>query len=42
LPPWRYRQEYELSFEETEDQVFSADMVARAITPEVLPLFAES
>jgi hypothetical protein len=40
LPPWAYRQEYELSFEETEDQVFSSELVDRAITGEVKPLFA--
>ena len=39
LPSWVYRQEYECSFEETEDQVFSAEMVERAVTPEVAPLF---
>jgi hypothetical protein len=39
LPSWVYRQEYECSFEETEDQVFLADMVDRAVTSEVKPLF---
>jgi phage terminase large subunit-like protein len=39
LPPWVFRQEYECSFEETEDQVFSAEMVERAVTSEVTPLF---
>jgi hypothetical protein len=39
LPGWVYRQEYECSFEETEDQVFSAEMVERAVTSEVTPLF---
>jgi hypothetical protein len=39
LPPWVYRQEYECSFEETEDQVFTTDMIERAVTPEVTPLF---
>jgi hypothetical protein len=39
LPSWVYRQEYECSFEETEDQVFSHEMVERAVTPEVTPLF---
>jgi hypothetical protein len=39
LPAWVYRQEYECSFEETEDQVFSTEMVERAVTPEVTPLF---
>jgi terminase large subunit-like protein len=39
LPPWVYRQEYECSFEETEDQVFTTDMIDRAVTDEVKPLF---
>jgi hypothetical protein len=40
LPSWVYRQEYECSFEETEDQVFTSDMIDRAVTDEVKPLFA--
>jgi hypothetical protein len=39
LPPFIYRQEYECSFEETEDQVFTTDMIDRAVTSEVKPLF---
>jgi Terminase large subunit, T4likevirus-type, N-terminal len=39
LPSWVYRQEYECSFEETEDQVFTHEMVERAVTSEVTPLF---
>jgi hypothetical protein len=39
LPSWVYRQEYECSFEETEDAVFTTEMVQRALTPEVTPLF---
>jgi hypothetical protein len=39
LPSWVYRQEYECSFEETEDQVFTTEMLERAVTPEVTPLF---
>jgi Terminase large subunit, T4likevirus-type, N-terminal len=39
LPGWVYRQEYECSFEETEDQVFTTEMVERAVTSEVTPLF---
>jgi hypothetical protein len=39
LPSWVYRQEYECSFEETEDQVFTSDMIDRAVTEEVKPLF---
>jgi len=42
LPPWVYRQEYECSFEETEDQVFTIDMIDRAVTSEVKPLFEAS
>jgi hypothetical protein len=40
LPPWVYRQEYECPFEETEDQVFTTDLIDRAVTSEVKPLFA--
>jgi hypothetical protein len=40
LPPWIYRQEYECSFEETEDTVFTHEMIERAVTGEVKPLFA--
>src|SRR5215218_7365822 len=39
LPSWVYRQEYECSFEETEDQVFTTDLIDRAVTDEVKPLF---
>jgi hypothetical protein len=39
LPSWVYRQEYECSFEETEDQVFTTTMIERAVTSEVAPLF---
>jgi hypothetical protein len=39
LPSWVYRQEYECSFEETEDQVFTTEMIERAVSPEVVPLF---
>lgn len=39
LPGWVYRQEYECSFEETEDQVFTTEMVESAVTNEVKPLF---
>jgi hypothetical protein len=42
LPSWVYRQEYECSFEETEDQVFTTEMVERAVTSEVTPLFGDS
>jgi Terminase large subunit, T4likevirus-type, N-terminal len=41
LPPFIFRQEYECSFEETEDQVFTTDLIDRAVTSaEVRPLFA--
>jgi hypothetical protein len=30
LPPWVYRQEYECSFEETEDQIFDHAMIEAA------------
>jgi hypothetical protein len=39
LPSWVYRQEYECSFEETEDVVFTYEMVQGAVTSEVTPLF---
>ena len=39
LPPFIFRQEYECSFEETEDQVFTTDMIDRAVAAEVAPLF---
>lgn len=39
LPRRVFRQEYECSFEETDDQVFSYEDVAGAITEEVAPLF---
>src|SRR5215211_5947920 len=39
LPSWVYRQEYECSFEETEDQVFTYEMVDAAVSDEVAPLF---
>jgi hypothetical protein len=41
LPRRVYRQEYECSFEDTEDQVFSYEDVTAAISPEVAPLFEE-
>jgi len=39
LPSWVYRQEYECSFEETEDQVFTTEMVDAAVSADVKPLF---
>jgi Terminase large subunit, T4likevirus-type, N-terminal len=39
LPRRVYRQEYECSFEETDDQVFGFEDVAAAIRPDVTPLF---
>jgi hypothetical protein len=39
LPSWVFRQEYECTFEETEDQVFTTSMIERAVTSEVTPLF---
>ena len=39
LPRRVYRQEYENSFEDTDDQVFSYEDVQAAITPEITPLF---
>jgi hypothetical protein len=40
LPPFIFRQEYECSFEDTEDQVFTTELIDRAVTSEVKPLFA--
>jgi hypothetical protein len=40
LPPFIYRQEYECSFEDTEDQVFTSELIDSAVTSEVKPLFA--
>jgi hypothetical protein len=42
LPRRIYRQEYECSFEETDDQVFSLEDVAGALDPDVTPLFEEA
>jgi hypothetical protein len=42
LPARVYRQEYECSFEDTEDQVFSYEDVAGAMSEEVTPLFGEA
>jgi hypothetical protein len=39
LPARVYRQEYECSFEDTEDQVFSHEDVEAALSDEVAPLF---
>ncbi len=39
LPSWVYRQEYMCEFTETEDAVFTTDMIERAVTSEVKPLF---
>ncbi len=42
LPRRVYRQEYECSFEDTEEQVFSYEDVTAAISSEVAPLFEEA
>jgi hypothetical protein len=42
LPARVYRQEYECSFEETDDAVFAYEDVERAITASVTPLFGET
>ena len=39
LPARIFRQEYECSFEDVEDQVFAYELVEQAITEEVSPLF---
>jgi hypothetical protein len=38
LPAWVYRQEYECSFEETDEVVFTAEMIDAAVSAEVEPL----
>ena len=42
LPARIFRQEYECSFEDTDDQVFSYELVERAMTTEVTPLFGSA
>jgi hypothetical protein len=42
LPARIFRQEYECSFEDVDDQVFGYELVQRAITPEVAPLFGSA
>jgi len=42
LPSWVFRQEYECSFEETEDQVFTTEMIEQAVTSDITPLFEAS
>jgi hypothetical protein len=42
LPAWIYRQVYECSFEDTEDQLFGYELVQSSITDEVAPLFEEA
>jgi Terminase large subunit, T4likevirus-type, N-terminal len=42
LPHWIYQQEYECQFVDTEDQVFSYDLVQAAISDNVTPLFEEA
>ena len=39
---WWYRQEYMCEFVETDDQVFGYDLITRAISPEVTPLFGSA
>jgi hypothetical protein len=39
LPARIFRQEYEGSFEDVEDQVFAYELVEQAITEEISPLF---
>ena len=40
LPSWVYRQEFLCSFEETEDQIFTTEMIDAAVSTDVTPLFA--
>jgi phage FluMu gp28-like protein len=41
LPDWVFRQEYLCSFEDTEDAVFTTEMVDGAVSADVRPLFGE-
>ena len=41
LGDWWYRQEYGCEFVETQDQLFAYDVVMRAVSSDVKPLFAE-
>jgi len=38
LPSWVFRQEFECSFEETDDQVFTTEMIDAAVSEDVEPL----
>jgi len=40
-PLWRFRQEYEVEFVDTSEQFIGSDLIARAMTPAVSPLFAQ-
>jgi hypothetical protein len=42
LPDFVFRQEYQCSFEDTEDQMFTLDVVQRAIRSDIKPLFEDS
>lgn len=42
LGDWMFRQEFMCEFLDTDDQVFASDMIARALSPDVQPLFASS
>jgi hypothetical protein len=42
LPSWVYRQEYDCSFEQTDDQVFTQEMVEAALSSDVKPLFGSA
>ena len=39
LGPWWFAQEYECRFMDTVDQVFATEVIDKAITDEVAPLF---
>ena len=41
-PEWRYRQEYLCEFVDTDEQLFPTEMIERALSPEVPPLFPAS
>ena len=39
MPEWRFRQEYMCQFVDTDETFFPTELVERAFTPEVVPLF---
>jgi hypothetical protein len=42
LPSWVFRQEYQCSFEDLDDAVFTTEMIDAAVSADVAPLFEEA